>query len=79
MALASTDYARGVYLIEGQPMTVLECYNYKGKGPFWKGRYRVDGIYRFKYFGKTDPRANATHLPGYRFPNRRSMQKPRDP
>jgi hypothetical protein len=78
MAMASTDYARGVYLIDGQPMTVLESSTYKGKGPFWKGRYRVDGKYYFKYFGKTDPRESATPLPGYRFPNR-FMRKQGDP
>jgi hypothetical protein len=67
-----TDYARGVYLIDGQPMTILECYNYKGRGPFWMGRYRIDGKYQRKYFGKRDPRVGAQLLPGYRFPNRRT-------
>jgi hypothetical protein len=53
-------------------MTILECYNYKGRGPFWKGRYRVNGRYFFKYFGKRDPRVKAAFLPGYRFPDRRT-------
>lgn len=72
VARSNIDYARGVYLIDGQPMTVLECYTYKGHGPFWKGRYRVAGKYLFRYFGRQDPRLGAQALPAYRFPNRRT-------
>jgi hypothetical protein len=78
MPPTSTDYARGVYLIDGHPMTILECYNYKGRR-FWRGRWREEGKYRFRYFGQKAPRQfeGAQLLPGYRFPDRRTLPSER--
>lgn len=72
VARSNTEVTRGVYLIDGRPMTILEHYTYKGYGPFWIGRYRVNGKYFFRYFAKHDPREGAEALPGYRFPDRRT-------
>lgn len=71
------DYQRGVYEVDGQPMSIIERYDVRGNGPYWLGRWRVDGRYQYKYFKDGDPRPGARHLPGYRFPDRRTAARKR--